>query len=123
MERSSAAVETAQRSGPAAAALLSLGLGVLALALAQVSSERWASCKQAMQALGNLWIPGARGIGPYSGKETVALLAWLGSWGLLHLALRKREISLVAIGVASLVLIGLATTLLWPPITALFEPR
>ena len=106
-------------SGPAAAALLGMGLGLLALALAHVASEASAALQQSMQALGNAWIPGAQGIGPYSGKETVGLFVWLLSWLALHLTLRRREVSLVAAGVVSFLLVGLATTHLWPPVTHL----
>ena len=41
------------------------------------------------------WLPGATGatgtggsIGPYSGKETIALIAWCASWAVLHATLR-----------------------------------
>ena len=111
---------TSLTMGPAAASLLGVGLGLLALAIAHILSELSGSFKDAMQALGNVWIPGAAGIGPYSGKETVGLLAWLISWGLLHAVLRKREVSLVVAGILTLILIGVATTLLWPLVTALF---
>lgn len=104
-------------SGPAAAALLGVGLGLLALALSHVVSEASSAFKQSMQALGNAWIPGAQGIGPYAGKETVGLLVWLLSWFGLHLVLRRREVNLTIVGVVTLVLVGLATTLLWPPVT------
>lgn len=106
-------------TGEAAAALLAAGVGVIVLALSQLASETSAAFKNAMQVLGNLWMPGAAGIGPYSGKETVALLAWLSSWVLLHGILRKREVSLIAWGIATCLLIGTATTLLWPPVTEL----
>ncbi len=104
-------------TGPAAAALLSAALGLLALGVSQVLSEHSDAFRQAMQALGNRWIPGASGIGPYSGKETVALLAWLLSWVLLHRVLRRRDVNLVTAGALALVLIGIATTILWPPVT------
>ena len=113
------ASSTTSPNGPAAAALIAAGLGLVALALAQVGSEASGSWKSAMQALGNSWIPGAKGIGPYSGKETVGLLAWLISWAVLHLALRRRDVSLVLAGIVSLLLVGLSTTLLWPPVTHL----
>ena len=106
-------------TGPAAAALLGAGLGLLALALSHVFSEASEPCKHAMQTLGNVWIPGAQDIGPYAGKETVGLLVWLISWALLHVVLKKRQISVVAAGVVTLILIGAATTFLWPPVTHL----
>ena len=107
-------------SGPACAAVLAAALGVLALALAHELSEAAASFKSAMQLLGNIWMPGAAGIGPYSGKETVALLVWLGSWALLHAAWKRRELSVGRVGALALILVGVATTLVWPPITSLF---
>ena len=106
-------------TGPAAAALGGTVLGLMALGLSQVYSERSEPFKHAMQSLGNLWMPGAAGIGPYSGKETVALLVWLLSWAVLHLVLRKREVNLIVAGIFTLVLVGVATTILWPPITHL----
>ena len=105
-------------TGPAAAAILSAGLSLVALGTAQVLAERSEPIKRWMQALGNCWMPGAAGIGPYSGKETVALLVWLSSWALLHLAWRRRDINLVAAGLIAFLLVGLATTIVWPPITA-----
>ncbi|MBI3320899.1 MAG: hypothetical protein HYZ91_01375 [Candidatus Omnitrophica bacterium] len=109
-------------TGPAAAALVGTGLGLVALGFSQVLSERSEAIQHAMQSFGNLWMPGAAGIGPYSGKETIALLAWLLSWGVLHLVLRKREVNLVMAGLLTLVLIGVATTILWPPVTHLLVP-
>jgi hypothetical protein len=106
-------------TGPAAAALIAMGLGLLALGVCQVLSEASEAFKQTMQSLGNLWMPGAPGIGPYSGKETAALLVWLISWGLLDALLKKRDVNLVTVGVVTLALVGLATTILWPPITHL----
>ena len=103
-------------TGPAAAALLAAGVGLLALALSHVFSEASEAVKHTMQALGNAWIPGAQGIGPYAGKETVGVLVWLISWVFLHVLLKKRQISVVVAGVMTLVLIGMATTLLWPPV-------
>ena len=106
-------------TGPAAAALLSVGLGLLALGLSQVLSEASMRVKDAMQAVGNAWMPGAQGIGPYSGKETLALLVWLISWAVLHALLRRREVSVVLAAAVALVLVGIATTILWPPVTHL----
>ena len=107
-------------TGPAAAALLAVGFGLLALGISQVLSEISGAFKSVMQTLGNLWIPGAQGIGPYSGKETVALMVWLASWVFLHGILKKREVSVALAGTAALILVGIATTILWPPITEWF---
>ena len=103
-------------TGPAAAALLSAGLGLLALAVANLLSEASKAIEHDLQLLGAMWIPGANGIGPYSGKETVTLLVWLLSWAFLHAILKRREMNLVVAGIVTLVLLGLATTMLWPPV-------
>ena len=107
-------------SGPACAAVLAAALGVAALALAHVLSEASDAFKSAMQSLGNVWMPGAAGIGPYSGKETIALLVWLISWAVLHAIWKRRELSVGRLGAVALLLIGMATTLIWPPVTGLF---
>lgn len=104
-------------TGPAGAAMISVSLGLLAMAVSHVIAEGSEATKNAIHNLGKLWIPGAQGIGPYSGKETIALVVWLVSWAILHYALRRREVSLTAYGLGFLVLIGLSTTMLWPPVT------
>ena len=67
--------------------------------------------------IGKLWMPGAEGIGPYSGKETLSLLVWLVSWAILHPLLRKTEWNNQVVVGIFLVGVALATTLLWPPVT------
>lgn len=102
--------------GAALAAFLAAAIGLLALALAQLGSELSTPFKDLVFAVGKAWIPGAQGIGPYSGKETVMLVAWLGSWAALHRALRGRQPDVkLGFGVA-LGLLALATLLLWPPV-------
>lgn len=106
-----------QPTGIAVAALWSAALGLLALAVSHIAADSSNAVEAWVHAWGKSWMPGAQGIGPYSGKETLALLTWLGSWLWLHLVLRRREMNLTVSGVVFLVGIGLATTLLWPPIT------
>lgn len=61
-------------------------------------------------------MPGAAGIGPYSGKETLALMAWLGTWQILHYALRNKDLEISRWFIVFLVGVGIATTLIWPPV-------
>ena len=103
-------------SGAAAAAIVGAAAGLLALAVTQVVTHASAAATKAVFALGKLWMPGAEGIGPYSGKETIALVVWLASWGILHAVWRRREVNLVVVGTIALVLIGIATTLIWAPV-------
>lgn len=103
--------------GIAAAALLAAAIGLLTLAVSHLAAELSPAGKAWVHAWGKAWMPGAQGIGPYSGKETLALLAWLGSWVGLHGWLRRRQVSLTTAGVFCLLGLGIATTLLWPPVT------
>lgn len=104
-------------TGIAAAAILAAAAGLLVLAASHLLAEYSKAGKEWVHAWGKAWMPGAQGIGPYSGKETLALIAWLGSWVLLHLWFRRKNMSLTASGILFLIGIGLATTLLWPPVT------
>ena len=105
-----------RESGPAVAAILSAMLGLIALALVNLGTQASKGFNAWVHGIGKLWMPGAEGIGPYSGKETLSLAVWVGSWVLLHLALRNRDLNLGRWLVVFLVGVGIATTLLWPPV-------
>lgn len=105
-----------EKSGAAQAAFLSAMIGCLTLALVNLTTEISAAFKTFVFGVGKLWMPGAEGIGPYSGKETFALVAWLLSWVILHRMLRNKEWNLSAVLGIFLVGIGIATTLVWPPV-------
>lgn len=102
--------------GIAVAALMAGMLGMLTLAVVNVFTAASKPFNAWVHGVGKLWMPGAEGIGPYSGKETIALIVWLGSWALLHYALRGRDMKLSAWLVVFLVGVGVATTLIWPPV-------
>ena len=103
-------------SGAAVAALMAAMLGMLALAVVNVFTAASKPFNTWVHDVGKLWMPGAAGIGPYSGKETISLLVWLGAWVLLHYALRGREMRLSTWLVVFLAGVGVATTLIWPPV-------
>lgn len=103
-------------NGAASAAILAAAVGLLTLALSHLLAEYSASAKSWVHAWGKAWMPGAQKIGPYSGKETLALLAWLISWAGLHRILRRRNVNLTLAGFLFLAGVGIATTLLWPPV-------
>ncbi|MBI4314121.1 MAG: hypothetical protein HY594_04820 [Candidatus Omnitrophica bacterium] len=104
-------------TGIAAAAILSAAVAVLGLAASHLFAGYSDAGKAWVHAWGIAWMPGAQGIGPYSGKETLALLAWFGSWTALHLWMRRKNVDLTVSGILFLIGIGTATTLLWPPVT------
>ncbi len=103
-------------SGAAVAAIISAVLGLITLAVVNLGAEASEAFAKWVHGIGKLWMPGAAGIGPYSGKETLSLVAWIGSWIVLHVALRNRELNLGRWVIVFLVGIGIATTLLWPPV-------
>jgi hypothetical protein len=102
--------------GVAAAALASAMFGMLTLAVVNLFTAAFAGFNAWVHWVGKLWMPGADGIGPYSGKETLALIAWLGSWAVLHLAFRKKDMQISRCLIVFLIGVGIATTLVWPPV-------
>lgn len=102
--------------GVAVAALLAAMLGTLALAVVNVFTTASKGFNAWVHGVGALWMPGADGIGPYSGKETLAAVAWIVSWVTLHYALRKRDMEISRWLIVFLVGVGIATTLIWPPV-------
>jgi len=103
-------------SGIAVAALMASMLGMLTLAVVNVFTTASKDFNAWVHGVGKLWMPGAAGIGPYSGKETISLVVWLATWVALHYALRERELKLSTWLVVFLVGVGVATTLIWPPV-------
>ena len=102
--------------GVAVAALLGSLAGMLTLAVVNVFTAVSKPFNAWVHGIGKLWMPGAEGIGPYSGKQTLAAVAWLATWAILHVVLRKREMDVSRWLLAFLVGVGVATTLIWPPV-------
>jgi hypothetical protein len=107
-------------TGEAVAALMAAMIGMLTLAVVNQFTAISPGFNTWVHAIGKLWMPGAQGIGPYSGKETLSVVGWLVSWAVLHPALRTRELTLSRWLIAFLVGVGLATTLIWPPVFEYF---
>jgi hypothetical protein len=103
---------TAKPTGPAAAALISAGLGTLAVGVLTSLAEASAGLKGAL----NLYNPA----GPLSGKTGVAVVIWLASWIVLHSAWKARNPDIGRIFTWTLVLIGLGVLLTFPPIFEAF---
>ena len=102
--------------GIAVGALMAAMVGMLTLAVVNVFTTTSPAFNTWVHNVGKFWMPGAQGIGPYSGKETLALVGWLGSWVIMHFALRKRDLKVSRWLIVFLVGLGLATTLIWPPV-------
>ena len=99
-------------NGAAAAALLAAGIGSAAFGVFVVLSEASESFHDLMTLDGS--------VGPLSGKTTYAVGLWLAIWGLLHLALRRREVKLGRVAVAAGLLVAIALLCTFPPFYMLF---
>jgi hypothetical protein len=101
-------------NGPVAAAFIGAAVGSFTLGLLVVLAEVNADIKAALDFSTNYGI--GSGVGPLSGKVTVATLAFVVSWVLLHLAFRGRELAWgrVITVVTILLLLGFALT--FPPV-------
>jgi hypothetical protein len=106
--------------GVAVAALLAAVIGMLALAGVNQFTQISKDFNTWVHGIGKLWMPGAQGIGPYSGKETLSAIAWLGSWVILHFALRRRDMDVSRWLIVFIVGVGIATTWIWPPVFEYF---
>ncbi len=102
--------------GVAVAALMAAVVGMLTLAVVNIFTAASKGFNAWVHSIGKLWMPGAEGIGPYSGKETLALVAWLASWVILGVVLGGKEMKLSRWLIVFLVGVGIATTLIWPPV-------
>jgi hypothetical protein len=95
-------------NGAALAAIVAAGLGVLVLGLFTFLAEVSTATNDAL----NWWPPG----GPLIGKTGIAVIAWLVTWGALHLAWRQREVSFRLWWAVALGLILTGFLLTFPPI-------
>lgn len=101
------------KSGPFAAALFMASVACFILGLLTTGAVISSSLKE--------WLTWSQSVGPLSGKTSVPLIVWLLGWGWLNWQWRNREISLKVVGSLSVILLGLALLLLFPPFFEWFE--
>jgi H+/Cl- antiporter ClcA len=97
-----------KNNGPALAAIVAAGFGVGVLGLCVLFAEVRAAISDAL----NWWPP----VGPLFGKTGIAVIAWLVTWGALHLAWRRRDLSFRVWWAVALGLILIGVLLTFPPI-------
>ncbi|QLE59404.1 hypothetical protein FD725_16275 [Nostoc sp. TCL26-01] len=109
-------------SGPAAAALISAGIGCLIMMVTQHLVSVTPEIEKIVWDIGS-WIPGSHNanklygeIGSYSGKETILLISWLVSWVVLHYLWRNRNIKVQTMFFWIFVLFIAATVMSWHPL-------
>jgi len=100
-------------NGPAAAAILSAGVGSAVIGLMTTGAVISAGLKSAL----NWWGPA----GPLTGKTGVGVIAWLVSWIVLHILWKDEDVALVRVLVVTLVLLALGLLLTFPPVFEAFE--
>ncbi len=111
-------------SGPAAAALISTGIGAVTMMvthhLADTSKER----EGIVRIIGS-WIPGSvspdpmwGNIGSYAGKETMFLIGWLVSWAILYSVWKNKAVKSRTMIFWMFALFTLASAMSWHPLFA-----
>jgi NhaP-type Na+/H+ or K+/H+ antiporter len=100
-------------NGPVAAVMLATGIGALVLGVLTVLSEASEGIHEFLEF--------SERVGPLSGKTIFATLAFLLSWGGLHMALREREVQWRPVIIALIALVAIALLLTFPPFFQLFK--
>ena len=103
---------SAMTNGFGAAAILSAGVGCIALTVLAIAGDKSSLIKRTL----NFYKP----TGPLSGVTTVAILIWLFTWLILEWRWRKRTVAASFILVAALALLALSLILTFPPVADLF---
>lgn len=111
-ETSASAGMTGLTNGSGAAAVLAAGIGAFALALLAIAADKIPSIQRLMV----FYKP----TGPLSGVTTVAVLIWLGVWGIWEWRWRSRTVALGRTAALALILLGLSLLLTFPPFVDLF---
>jgi hypothetical protein len=106
------AEEAPQRTGPVAAVMLAAGIGGLTLAVVTC----WAVASDGFRQS----LAYSARVGPLSGKTIWAVIFFLGSWAILAVVLRNRDVDLKKVSVAMGVLIALALIGTFEPFFILF---
>ncbi len=99
-------------NGSGAAAILAAGVGAFALGVMAVAGDKSMAVKSAMI----FYKP----TGPLSGVTTVAILIWLGCWGVLEWRWRKRSVAAGRVCLVALVLLGVGVLLTFPAVGDMF---
>ncbi len=107
-------------SGPVAAVFVAAGIAALVLGLFVTLNEMSPDISNFLKFDASFGI--GKGVGPLSGKVTLAVVAFVISWIALHVTWRGKEVNFRNAFIASLVLVGLGFALTFPPIFKLFAP-
>ena len=109
-------------SGPAAAALISAGIGCFTMMVSHHLGDISKEINEMLWSLGT-WIPGSKtgdemwgNIGSYTGKETMLLIGWLISWPILHTIWKNKSVKSRTIFFWMFALLMASTAMSWHPL-------
>ncbi|NJD30086.1 MAG: hypothetical protein FIA92_17600 [Chloroflexi bacterium] len=105
-------------NGPVAAAFAAAGVGSIVLGIFVVLNEVSEDLSRFLRFDDSFGL--GSGVGPLSGKVTLAVIAYVVSWAILHAALRGKEVNFRAWFIASLALVGAGFLLTFPPVFRIF---
>jgi hypothetical protein len=98
--------------GPISAAIIAGGVGALALGILTTLAEASTRVKDGLE-----W---SERVGPLSGKTTLAVIAWLAAWGILHFVYRNRSLETRPALIIALALLALGVLGTFPEFFQLF---
>jgi hypothetical protein len=103
-------------NGPVAAALLAGGIGAAVLGILTTAVEASPAFGKALA-----W---SSAVGPLTGKSILAVIAFFGSWALLHFVwFRGRNVNFARVAVIAFILLAIGLLFTFPPIFDLFAPK
>lgn len=102
-------------NGPVAAVLVAGGFGSMILGLMTILVEASAAINKALN-----W---SNPVGPLSGKVGIGVMAFFGSWAILHFMWRGKEVDFKRWSSVAFVLLALALLFTFPPFFDLFLPK
>ena len=106
-------VKARSPNGPAAAAILSAGVGSAVIGLLTTGASMSGGLSSAL----NWWSPA----GPLTGKTGAGVIAWLLTWIVLHTVWKDKQVAFGRVLAATLALLVLGLLLTFPPVFEAFE--
>ena len=102
-------------NGPAAAAILSAGIGCFLVGLFALAGDAFASV--------NAFFTFYKPTGGLSGVTTCAIIVWLASWFILSRRWNSKTVSIGTVNLVSFLLLVLALLLTFPPFMDLLQGK
>ena len=102
-------------NGPAAAAILSAGIGCAMLGILALAGDASSTIKDLL----NFYNP----TGALSGVTTIAIVAWLASWFVLARLWATRTVNLARINAAAFLGLAIGLLLTFPPVMDLIQGK